>query len=301
MAAETFILSFRSAPVAGSVVDDARAYAFDPGRPDQHRRIEIRGLGAEAEGKNILFVVHGFNVGERSGRASAAAMREDLAGLPAPHRFGDDDMVIGVLWPGDWHIPVVNYSWEYADAEKSGALLAGVINQHFQRAASISMVSHSLGARVVLTAAARVARPLRMLSVTAAAADEDCLTRQYPDAVRNAEHVFVLRSKRDRVLQLAYPAGDFLSDIFGDDDSPFSGALGRNGPNPRPPANVASRKIPSEPHEPLFGKKRRMFSDFDHGDYFPSSKWPRPEAPRKSDAVSRYIAAAFAKQVPGWE
>jgi pimeloyl-ACP methyl ester carboxylesterase len=294
---ETYILSFRSNDSGGSVVHDGRLYKFDPGAT-AYPELPIDRLRALCADKDVLFFVHGFNVRADSGRRSANALEQDLRTMMAPYQFTGNDVVIGVLWPGDWHVKVVNYSWEFADATEAGRGLRRVIENQMTRAASISMVSHSLGARVVLAAAQGLNRKLRTLCLTAAAADEDCLTARYEAAAENAEHVYVLRSKRDRTLQFAYPAGDFLSDIFGDEDSPFRGALGRHGPRPAAPAHVRTTKIPSEPNNR--GKTKQLLSDFDHTDYFPSSPQSTPPVARKSDAVSRYVAAAFAGMAPHW-
>lgn len=298
MSVETYILSFRSNDSAGSVIQDGRCYRFDPNDSGNYPQLTLADLGRVCADKNVLFLIHGFNVRAPSGRFSANALEEDLRTMITPYQFTGNDVVIGVLWPGDWHIKVVNYSWEYADAVASGRLLRRVIENDLRRAASFSIASHSLGARVALAAAENLNHRLHMLCLTAAAADDDCLAARYAAATANADHVYVLRSKRDRTLQFAYPAGDLLSDILGDDDGAFHGALGRNGPRPAPPAHVRTTKIPSEPYNRR--KTAQLLSDFDHTDYFPSSQRPRPPAPRKSDAVSRYIAAAFAGMAPYW-
>ncbi len=296
-ASETIVLSFRSKDTAGSVTTGA-AYTFNADTGDSLALTEEK-LASLAADRNVLFIVHGFNVPARNGRYSGAAMQEDLHAPSTPNAISATDLVVIVLWPGDWTVKIVNYSWEYSDAVTTGKNLAGMIERHFQRAASISMASHSLGARVVLEAASRLQSiSVQELVITAGAADRDCLTRQYPRAVKNTRRISVLRSMRDWTLMLAYPAGDFLSDLMGDNDSPFGGALGRYGPKPVD-EKVRTTKIPSEPHDPS-GKKERMISDFDHTDYFPTSVHPRPAMSQKSDTVSRFIAAAFAGAPPYW-
>jgi hypothetical protein len=93
--------------------------------------------------------------------------------------------------------------------------------------------------------------------------------------------VHVLSSRCDQVLKFAYPAGDFFSDIFGDNDSPFTGALGRYGPKPFPSGGHAT-------HNPI-----PKTDKYDHGDYMPSpgTKWPK---------VADYMKAVIYGQRPAW-
>ena len=115
-----------------------------------------------------------------------------------------------------------------------------------------------------------------------AAVDDDVLTsKQYAAAYDHCETVHVLSSRCDQVLKFAYPAGDFFSDIFGDNDSPFTGALGRYGPQPFPSGGHAT-------HNPI-----PKADKYDHGDYMPSpgSKWPK---------VADYMRAAIYGQRPAW-
>ncbi len=100
-------------------------------------------------GKNILFAVHGFNVNQCEAVSSFAAFDARLG-------LGDAGIVVGVLWPGDAWIPVVNYPFEGNDARNSGNNLADYCNTELGGALSLSFVSHSLGVRVVLQAVAQL-------------------------------------------------------------------------------------------------------------------------------------------------
>jgi esterase/lipase superfamily enzyme len=207
------------------------------------------------QGKHLLFGTHGFATGFAAGAQFMAALQSMLS-LPSSAGF------VGVLWPGDSWLPYVNYSWEADDAVMCGRKLAALCNGRFRSAASFSFVSHSLGGRLVLEAAANLDRKARMVCLMAAAVDNNALTSQYRAALANSEHVYVLSSIKDRVLRLAYPVGDALSDLFlGDSDSPFRSALGLNGPRPGAGATVDDNRIAPQP-------------PCDHGDYLPAgSHW----------------------------
>ena len=198
-------------------------------------------------GKNLLFATHGFNVGLKLGARQMAQLERRMA-IAASATFW------GVLWPGDFFLTVVNYLFEACDAVECGKRLAALCNAQFGDAASLSFMSHSLGGRLILEAVKRLNRKAKSMCLAAAAVDRDVLTRQYAVALANCESVAVLSSVRDRVLQLAYPGGDFLSDLFGDGDSPFRTALGFRGPRPYPGASVAHHPIPKA-------------LDCDHSDY----------------------------------
>ena len=263
----TYFLDFRTAAVGGGILDEPRVLEGD-GLVDPP---PLRLLGPtlppdQITGREVVFATHGFNVSRPAGVHALARLGRDL-NLPPAFVF------VGVLWPGDWWIPAVNYPAEAGDAVRCGRLLAKFVNTSLSGAAGVSLVSHSLGGRLVLEAVTRLDRPAREVCVLAAAVDDNCLTsRQYDAARSNARRVSVLASKSDKVLRLAYPVGDFLSDVFFHDrDSPWHKALGYWGPHPRA--------------EGVLHAQIRDNEGYDHSDYFPPSdlnapvvKPKRPEA-----------------------
>jgi len=219
----------------------------------------------DVSGKNVVLAIHGFNVPRPHGVPSLGLLEQELA-LPPDYRF------FGVLWPGDFWLPVVDYPWEAAHAVTSGQKLAKYIDDHFAAAASINFISHSLGGRVLLEAVQDMARGATQVCVTAGAVDNDCFVRQYVRSEVNAQRTAVLSSLQDKVLQLAYPPGDFISDVFlGDNDSPWRAALGRSGPPTPVLAPLVEQPIPPT-------------DNYDHGNYFPPSgpstdiRWKRAVA-----------------------
>lgn len=274
----TLFLDFRTEGVGGGILDEPRVLEgnglIDPP--------ELQSLGqtlplARISGREVVFATHGFNVSRRQGVHSLARLERDL-NLPPACVF------VGVLWPGDWWIPVVNYPAEAGDAVQCGRGLAKFVNTNLSLAGDVSLVSHSLGGRLVLEAVKHLSRPARQVCMLAAAVDDDCLTsRQYDAARQNAKSVSVLASKGDLVLRIAYPAGDFFSDIFYDDDSPARKALGYHGPRPRA-EHVLHAQISGD--------------EYGHGDYFPPSDLDKPnDKQRKPEA---FIAEALLGLPHGW-
>jgi esterase/lipase superfamily enzyme len=275
----TLFLNCRTAAVGGDVVSDPYVLEGD-GLVDP---IALRTLGWEippprVAGREVVFATHGFNVSYAGGVHSLAGLERDLA---LPPRF----VFVGVLWPGDYWIPAVNYPAEAADAVRCGRLLARFVNRTLGVAAGVSFVSHSLGGRLILEAVKHLERPAREVCLAAAAVDDDCLARaQYDDARRNAARVSVLASTKDLVLRLAYPVGDFLSDVFYDDDSPWHAALGYRGPRPAALEHVAPAQIPAG-------------DAYGHGDYFPAGT--SPTDPKTQRAVT-FVAESLLGVPHGW-
>jgi hypothetical protein len=274
----TLFLDFRTAGEGGGILDEPRVLE-DDGLVDP---LEMRYLGQalpadRIAGREVVFVTHGFNVSRRDGVHALARLERDL-NLPSAF------VLIGVLWPGDWWIPVVNYPAEAGDAVQCGRLLAKFVNSSLSLASAVSLVSHSLGGRLVLEAVKHLDRPAREVCVLAAAADDDCLTSpQYDAARRNAQRISVLASRGDLVLRVAYPAGDFLSDIFfHDDDNPARKALGYHGPRPGA-EHVLHAQIPGR--------------EYNHGDYFPPSDLNKPNGTQKPEA---FISEALLGVPHGW-
>ncbi len=132
--------------------------------------------------------------------------------------LGPNGYFVGVLWPGDskW-LHGLDYPGEYGDAIKSGQLLASYIAQYLEGANSVSFVSHSLGARVVLEAVASLPdsfQRLNSLTVMAAAIDDTCLVNEYQKAAKRLKRISVLASKRDDVLRFLFPEGNIAAGII---------------------------------------------------------------------------------------
>ncbi|MDY0873934.1 alpha/beta hydrolase [Dongia rigui] len=283
----TLYVSLRQSLRAGSVTT-ARVFAGRAGSTDL-TPVEASTYPTLFRGKDVLLAAHGFNV-------SGAEGINALGWLEARLQPRAGECFAGVLWPGDWWIPAVNYPAEAADAVQSGKHLAAFCNKHLKDARSLSLLSHSLGGRVMLETAKRLVpvsgreTPARVICLTAAAVDNDCLTRQYATVPGQCRTFANLASNNDRVLKYAYPAGDFFSDLFGDNDSPWSGALGLKGPKGAVGSNVHASQIPDTP-------------PYDHGNYLPPSASTPPAAtnpPQLWERAADFMARAFRDQTQTW-
>lgn len=241
-------------------------------------------FASETAGKTVVFAVHGFNVSFESGVRSFASLQE------AMRSFAPDYVMIGVLWPGDFIVPAINYPGEWRDAVDSGKLIAAFCNRHLGQAAEVCFLSHSLGGRVTLEAVANLDRPAASVCLTAAATDDDCLEDPYDVSVGNSGRMTYLASRKDMVLRLAYPIGDWAGDLFlGDRDNAFRGALGRNG-----------AKWPKTKHETVKGLMLADRPAYGHGNYFPAGT-AGVGASASSVAVARFAATFFKEGRLDWK
>jgi hypothetical protein len=239
-------------------------------------------IATKLSGRDLLFVTYGFNVDRRDGAASLGWLDRYLA-LDPPALF------VGMLWPGDAWIPIVDYPFEGSVAITCGKLLATFCDDHCQ-GSSLSFASHSLGARLVLQAITLLVPKAKSVCLTAAAINRDCLHEEYMGAVGNTERVAVLASHRDDVLKIAFSIGDPFAALLHDDHTPFQAALGYDGPPASEPQPV--RKPWQIPNGQEFG----------HHDYLPpydtvalppppETKWPH---------AADFIRRAFINQTQIW-
>ena len=239
-----WFLDLRANSVGGGPARDVRVC-----REVNYCGFDPRDLVEAARGRNVLFGTHGFNVNRLEGIANLSAWADLL-------NLGDNSLFVGVLWPGDsrW-APVVDYPFEGGEAIDSGRLLAPFLDRNFTEAVSLSFVSHSLGARMVLETIRQMRLSVRRLILMAGAIDDNCLTGEYRDAARKVEEISFLASRGDNVLKLAFPIGNPLAGIITRGHPYWQGALGYDGPDRPYPQNVRMRgQIPDN-------------WSYDHGNY----------------------------------
>lgn len=217
------------------------------------REAALAKIAALVDGRDVLLAAHGFNVSRQQGVQHFQSW-EPLLILPPTTTF------VGVLWPGDsrW-APIVDYPFEGGVAKQSGQLLAPFLNQYFSGALSLSFVSHSLGARVVLETIRGLDRPVKRLILMAGAIDDDCLVDEYKDSAAklSAASVSVLASKKDEVLGLAFPIGNLVEGLITPGHPFWHAAIGHKGP-----------------HKPYAAQQRGNWQIIDdwtygHGSYLP--------------------------------
>jgi esterase/lipase superfamily enzyme len=214
------------------------------------RPIAWEQVRALVSGRNVLFAAHGFNVNLEYGARSLGQLEPHLG-------LSSADIFFGVLWPGDWWLPAVNYPFEGDVSMDCGRRLADACKRWMSNAQSFSFISHSLGARLVLEAIRHLDRSAKSVCLTAAAINRDCLLTEYAPAAANASTISVLASHADLVLKVAYQIGDPFSDLLHADHAAFQLALGYDGP-PRPaaPPIEGASQIPDA-------------AAYGHGDYLP--------------------------------
>jgi hypothetical protein len=282
----TFYLNFRAQSVGGGVIDPRPLQGdvdADLPAPVALGWLEVGAIRGLVAGRDLLLGVHGFNVTMDYGTRMMARLEPRLGLTPS-------DVFFGVLWPGDCWLPGVDYPFEGDFAIDSGNRLATFCNIWFAGARSISFLSHSLGARVVLQALSGLQNPARSVCLTAAAVNQRALAEEYAFAAGNAAAISMLASRQDRVLRFAYPPGDAISDALHHDHPYFEPALGYDGPPPPPPRVSPPWQIPDS-------------EDYDHGDYHPSGD-PGPAiagpVPPKWLVVADYMSRAYRGLPQSW-
>lgn len=278
----TYYLNFREAAVGGAVVSPYVLAGDGLAQPLMLRTVRFEEVGGLVEGKNVLFAAHGFNVSYSRGAAQLGQLEANL-------KLTGSEIFFGVLWPGDFFIPAINYPFEGEVSIHCGKLLADFCQRWMKRAQSLSFASHSLGARLVLEAVKGLRNfglRARSVCLTAGAINRDCLTTEYASSVAISDAISVLASRRDLVLKVAFAIGDPIADLLHDDHTPFQPALGYSGPpRPAPP--------------PVFPWQILDSEDYDHSDYLPpgdgqqapAAKWPR---------VAEFIANAYRGRPQTW-
>lgn len=202
--------------------------------------LTLGGLLDYIHGRDVLIGAHGFNVNRTDG-INCLSKWEKLLSLSGSGVF------LGLLWPGDSEsVHALSYPTEPNHAMAAGAMVAAFVDANFGNAASISFVSHSLGARVVLEAMSKLHLPVRRAIIMAGAIGDDCLTMEFADVAAKVGAVSALASKEDDVLRWAFPLGDFAAGILGRDHPWWESALGRFGPRIRPEHFQGPCQIPDE-------------------------------------------------------
>jgi len=280
----SYFLNFRAQSIGGGIIDPYILEGDSAADPLALRAVDWSMLAPIVNGKNVLFAIHGFNVSYEHGARS-------LGQLEAQIDLTASDVFFAVLWPGDYWIPVINYPFEGEVAIDCGRRLAAFCRRWLTKALSISFISHSLGARVVLEAVENLDGPARVVCLTAAAVEKDCLLTEYAGATAKSSEVSILASRQDLVLKIAFRIADPISELFEGNYSPFQEALGYSGPpTPTHPPIVPPWQIPDG-------------EEYGHGDYLPPGDAIEADldpARAKWLLAARFMARAYHGRSQSW-
>ena len=163
----------------------------------------------QVRGKNILLLVHGYNVKTKSVVEGYGQVVGNLSheGMLAP-TLGGYDEVIGFLWPGG--CTPIGFIWDAFRAGTAGKHLRQALGTLAETAASVDLQVHSLGARVALEALRGGTVRVRNLLMAGPAVDNESIQigETYETSCRACERVAVFYSNNDKVLRFAYRLGD---------------------------------------------------------------------------------------------
>ena len=238
----TYFINLRSHPVGGWVdtSDEVRIQLSPPatGAGFNQPAVDQARFLADIRGRHVLIGTHGFNV-DFVGGVSALSYWGGLLQLSGPAIY------VGLLWPGDsvW-AHGLDYPVEPRVADEAGEKLAAFLQKATTDVASLSFVSHSLGARVILQTINRMSRPIRCAILMAGAIDDDCLTVEFQAAEQQVAGISILASRRDEVLAWLFPLGNLAGGIIDQGHPWWRGALGRYGPKVRPANFEAPFQVP---------------------------------------------------------
>jgi hypothetical protein len=225
----TRFLDVRLSAVGGILA--AEVALFQGTLISNYQGLDKEQLLSDIQGRHVLIGTHGFNVNRADGIATLSNW-EGLLKLPPPSLF------VGLLWPGDsmW-AHGLDFPWEPMTANEAGDMIAPFIDTNFGGAASISFVSHSLGARVVLRTVSKMSLPVRQITLMAAGVEDNCLNTEFKTAAARVGEISALASKKDEVVSLLFPLGNFFAGIIAEGHPWWRAALGRCGPSAPKPRN----------------------------------------------------------------
>jgi hypothetical protein len=245
----------------------------------------------DIQGRHVLLGTHGFNVNRADGIAGLSRW-ESLLRLSASspvNSLATGTVFVGILWPGDSvYAHGLDYPEEPRVANDAGErLIAPFLDANFTGAASLSFVSHSLGARLVLKTVAHMELPVRRVILMAGAVGDNCLNTEFRAAAAKIDQISVLASRKDEALSLAYPLGNLAAGIIAEGHPWWRSALGHSGPSkPRPRNFLPPFAIPDN-------------WEFRHGSYLQQEPPPVPVLPLPVDVPPNHTPEP-ANGVPGW-
>jgi esterase/lipase superfamily enzyme len=173
-----------------------------------------------AEVSHVVLLVHGFNNTRKDASKSYDEQIEHLK-IALTGRVDEPNAIAAFHWPGDLAmspvrfapIDALGYHLDIKQARKSADRLAvflGKLRPGTGSALRVSIVAHSLGARLILEALKKLPRgrlQVKVVSMLAAAVPVELVGTGDPLRPRAPGKLLVLHSDQDWALRLAYPIG----------------------------------------------------------------------------------------------
>ncbi|MEL6104894.1 MAG: DUF726 domain-containing protein [Planctomycetota bacterium] len=173
-------------------------------------QIGLRDIKEAVKDKSVLLLVHGYN-NEFEDIIRAYDIIERQTKRLMNGRY---DVVMGYTWPGG------DSRFEYFSAKTRAGVIAPRFSENLRdlhsaatRPQSLDVMTHSMGARVAFEALKHLTtrNVVRNLIHTAAAVDNESIERrnEYFAANARVRNSFILHSRHDQVLNLAYRLAEF--------------------------------------------------------------------------------------------
>lgn len=168
--------------------------------------LDISSLIEKIRNKKVLILVHGYNNKQLEVYDAYQTISRKINDI-VPNEY---DHVIGYTWPGGNK----GYKWEKAKSTANDAakLFSSLIETISKSSTHLDLMSHSLGARVCMSALKKTPdlQLVRNYYCTAAAVDNESLElgKEFSDSVISCGRIFIFHSFRDGVLRLIYEAAE---------------------------------------------------------------------------------------------
>jgi len=245
-------------------------------------------------GKRVCFIVHGFNVNVDHGMKAGGPMAQEFEneGIFSALDISSADIVVTVLWPGDGFI-VTSWFSAVTNTRDAGRKFSDLLISSAFGATSVSFVTHSLGARLVLETIMRTvdrvgAFPIEDAIFTAAAiADKTLDDERYASAVAALKRIIILSSPKDDVLSSWFVAGDQIENFLWGNYRGNGRAMGLQGPRFRENSKARKKTFWYE----INARQKHL-----HGDYMPHG-WERNTVPQNGWSEKREGVATFVENI----
>jgi esterase/lipase superfamily enzyme len=167
----------------------------------------LRSIGEFPEHSRVVVLVHGYKNSYVGAEKAYRQITDRMTGVDLPYHYTG-----GFYWPGSR----LNLGFLAAAkrADSSGIALAQLIADLQRKGNTVSVETHSLGARVALSAL-RAGAKVEHLILTAPAVDDDCLqlNGEFAEAAKNARWIAICHSPHDRVLKYAYRFSELVQRV----------------------------------------------------------------------------------------